>query len=137
MLVTVGKENLWHIQLQKELGIFNVSEPTTIYEDNTASIHMASDLSTPHKRSKHFGIEWSFFKESVEKGEVIPVYVSTDEHADMLTKSLTSQKFNVFRDMVMGSQNLQQHFDKSNLMTLYVEILSPQKIDVSFDTDDQ
>ena len=113
-LVTVGKENLWHIQLQKELGIFNVSEPTTIYEDNTASIHMASDLSTPHKRSKHFGIEWSFFKESVEKGEVIPVYVSTDEQpADMLTKSLTSQKFNVFRDMVMGSQNLQQHFDKS------------------------
>ena len=143
-LVTVGKENMWHIQLQKELGLFNVSGPTTIYEDNTASIHMASDLSTPHKRSKHFGIEWSFFKESVEKGEIIPVYVSTDEQpADMLTKSLTSQKYTVFRDMVMGGRDLQQHFDKSNVMTLYVEILDdykikvPSKIDVSFDTNVQ
>ena len=121
-LVTIGKENLWHLQLQKELGMFKVDEPTTIYEDNTASITMASDLSTPHKRSKHFGIEWSFFKESVENREIIPVYVSTDEQpADMLTKALTTNKFAVFREIVMGSQHLQNHFTKNSLVSHWVE----------------
>ena len=118
-LVTVGKENLWHIQLQQELGLFKVNEPTTIYEDNTASITMASDLSTPHKRSKHFGIEWSFFKESVKKREIFPIYVSTDEQpADMFTKALRTNKFVVFGEMVMGSQHLQNHFTKNSLVSL-------------------
>ena len=122
-LVTIGKENLWHLQLQKELGMFKVDEPTTIYEDNTASITMASDLSTPHKRSKHFGIEWSFFKESVENREIIPVYVSTDEQpADMLTKALTTNKFVIFREMVMGCPNLQDHFTKNSIVSHWVEV---------------
>ena len=95
----------------------------TIYKDNTASITMASDLSTPHKRSKHFGIEWSFFKESVEKREIIPIYVSTDEEpADMLTKAWTTHKFAVFREMVMGSQHLQNHFTKNSLVYHWVEV---------------
>ena len=76
---------------------------------------MGSDLSTPHKRSKHFGIEWFFFEESVEKREIIPIYVSTDEQpADMLTKALTTNKFAVFRETVMGSQHLQTLFTKNS-----------------------
>jgi hypothetical protein len=110
-LVTFGKENLWHLQLHQELGCFKVDQPTIVYEDNTASIHLANDLSSPHKRSKHFGIEWAFFKQSIEKGEITPVYVSTQSQpADILTKSILSSKFAEFRDMVMGCEDFQAHF---------------------------
>ena len=78
-LVQISKENLWHRQLQKEMGMYNVDKPTIVYEDNTAAISLSLDLSTPHKRSKHFGIEWSYFKESVEHKEISAVYVSTND----------------------------------------------------------
>ena len=84
-----------------------------IFEDNTASISMASDLGTPHKRSKHFGIEWAYFKECVELQELTIVHVSTEEQpADMLTKPLTSKKFTYFRDMVIGGEKVQTYFEK-------------------------
>ena len=119
-LVHFGKENLWHRQLHKELGLFLVDTPTIVYEDNTASITLASSLGTPHKKSKHFGIEWAFFKESVELKEISPVHVSTDQQpADMLTKALVSSKFAEFRDMVMGAQDLQAHFEKKSLVTYF------------------
>ena len=105
-LVHFSKENLWHRQFHLELGMFDVSVPTLVYEDNTASITLASKLGTPHKKSKHFGIEWAFFKESVELKEVSLTHVSTDmQAADMLAKSLLSEKFPKFRDMVIGSQD--------------------------------
>jgi hypothetical protein len=111
-LVHFGKENLWHRQLHAELGLYPVNQPTIVFEDNTASITLSSNLGTPHKKSKHFGIEWAFFKESVEMKEITPVYVSTDEQpADMMTKSLLDKKFNYFRDMVMGGDILQSHFN--------------------------
>ena len=113
-LVHFSKENLWHRQFHLELGMFDVSVPTLVYEDNTASISLASTLGTPHKRSKHFGIEWAFFKESVELKEVSLVHVTTDKQpADMLTKSILSGKFSEFRDMVMGTFEVQNHFQKN------------------------
>ena len=110
-LVHISKENLWHRQLQTELAIYKVDQPTVVYEDNTAAISLSCDLSTPHKRSKHFGIEWSYFKQSVAFGEIKAVYVDTDNQpADMLTKALLSSKFAEFRDMIMGGPELQGHF---------------------------
>ena len=117
-LVQFGKENQWHRQFHSELNLFSVAEATVAYEDNTASIHLSSDLGTPHKKSKHFGIEWSFYKESVQHGELAPVYVSTDlQPADMLTKALLSPKFAIFRDMVMGDSICQDHFSFKPLVT--------------------
>lgn len=117
-LVHFGKENVWHRQLQKELGLFSVSNPTIVYEDNTASITLASSQGTPHKKSKHFGIEWAFFKEAVELKEVKLMHVGTDvQAADMLTKSLTTPKFAEFRDMVMGGPDLQAIFDVRSVAT--------------------
>jgi hypothetical protein len=106
-----AKENIWQRQFQVELGLFKLDGPTMTYEDNTASILLSTNPGVPHKRSKHFGIEWAMFKEAVEQGEVIPVYVSTEEQpADILTKPLTFKKFTYFRDRVMGGDELQQHF---------------------------
>ena len=100
------------------------SEAPVAYEDNTASIHLSSDLGTPHKKSKHFGIEWSFFKESVQHGELMPVYVSTDlQPADMLTKALLSPKFAIFRDMIMGDSICQDHFSFKPLVTLQPHVV--------------
>ena len=110
-LVHFSKENQWHRQFHTELGLFKVSVPTIVYEDNTASITLASTLGTPHKKSKHFGIEWAIFKEAVELKELTLIHVSTDDQpADMLTKSLMTQKFFEFRDSVMGSAEKQNHF---------------------------
>ena len=117
-LVQFGKENQWHRQFHKELNLFSVDKPTVAYEDNTASITLSSDLGTPHKKSKHFGIEWSFFKESVEFGEITPIFVPTNQQpADMLTKSLLSNKFVEFRDMVMGDSTLQNFFTSNPMVT--------------------
>jgi hypothetical protein len=117
-LVQIAKENVWHRQFHDELNLFRISEPTTVFEDNTASITMSTNPGVPHKRSKHFGIEWAFFKQAVEMGEIKPVYVSTHEQpADMLTKPLPYAKFAYFRDMVMGGEKLQSHFEENNIAT--------------------
>lgn len=115
-LVHFSKENQWHRQFHEELGLFDTSTPTTVYEDNTASIALASNLGTPHKKSKHFGIEWAIFKEAVELKELALFHVSTeDQPADMLTKSLMTKKFFEFRDSVMGSSEKQEHFNEKIL----------------------
>jgi hypothetical protein len=111
-LVHISKENLWHRKFQKELSLYEVKSPTIVFEDNNSSISLSTNLGTPHKRSKHFDIEFSFFKQSVELGEIFPVFISTDEQpADMLTKVLPTKKFVYFRDMVMGDEKSQYHFD--------------------------
>ena len=112
-LVQISKENSRHRQFHAELNIYPPLEPTVIFEDNSASITMSTDKGSPHKRSKHFGIEWAYFKQAVDYLEIKPVYVSTNEQpADMLTKALPSQKFSYFRDMIMGIAKIQTHFDK-------------------------
>jgi hypothetical protein len=95
-----------------------------VYEDNTASISMSTYKGSPHKRSKHFGIEWAYFKQAVELLEIKPVYISTNEQpADMLTKALPFQKFSLFRNKIMGDKILQDHFEKRLKMT-HMVILS-------------
>ena len=112
-----AKENLWQRQLQMELGIYEIFEPTKVFEDNTASITMSVNPGVPHKRSKHFGIEWAMFKETVEFGEILPTYVSTTEQpADMMTKALPIKPFVYFRDMIMGDVKSQRHFADDKCM---------------------
>jgi hypothetical protein len=117
-LVQISKENVWHRQFHQELNLFPVVSPTIVFEDNSASITMATDLGTPHKRSKHFGIEWAYFKECVELEELTAIHISTEEQpADMLTKSLSSKKFVYFREMILGNDMLQRFFEDRTLAT--------------------
>ena len=110
-LVQFSKENLWHRQFHEELKICIPNGPTIVYEDNKASITMSNDPGLPHKRSKHFGLEFAFFKQSVSMGEIKMEYTPTDEQpADMLTKTLQVTKFSRFWDTVIGVL-LQQHFE--------------------------
>ena len=117
-LVQIAKENIWQRQMHNELNLFPFTGPTVVYEDNKAAITMSNNPGVPHKRSKFFGIEFAFFKQSVELGEIQPEYVPTElQPADMLTKTLPRPKFSLFRDMMMGGEQLQTHFEKKEQHT--------------------
>jgi hypothetical protein len=106
------KENQWQRQFQQELKLFDLNGPTLVFEDNTASIALATNPGVPHKRSKHFGIEWAHFKQAVEFGEAKLVHVPTEEQAaDLLTKALPRKQYDKLRNMVMGDGDMQAHFD--------------------------
>ena len=108
-LVVFGKENAWLRDLLKELGIFEVSSPTPVQEDNTSAIALSGQ--GPTKRSRHYDISFYRFKEQVEMREMVLEYVNTHENpADFFTKPLALPKFIYFRDMIMGGIKLQRHF---------------------------
>ena len=80
-------------------------------QDNQSAITL-STTGTHHKRSKHFGIEFDYFKESIANGEIKLRYMETGKMlADMLTKSLPRDHFIQFRDLMMGNEQAQKHFD--------------------------
>jgi hypothetical protein len=110
-LTEMGKENRWQRDLQILLGIFVVDEPSMVWEDNTAAITL-SGSNTYHKRSKHFGLDWWATKEWVERGEMYISYVNTTEQlADFFTKGLYAPQFVHLRQGLMGSDEIQKHFD--------------------------
>jgi hypothetical protein len=89
-----------------------------VYEDNTSTITLATSKGTPHKKSKHFGVEWAYLKEAVEMGELKIYHVNTNlQLADILTKSIMTPKFPELRDKVMGGNDKQGYFNKVLLVT--------------------
>jgi len=109
-LVALGKENIWQRDFQNVLGFFKNVGPTIVFQDNSAAIRLATGCKV-HKRSKHFGVEFNSFREYVDLKEIEIIHRSTDDlAADMLTKSLPAEKFQKFRDMVMGDHTKQDFF---------------------------
>src|SRR5579872_4615312 len=105
-----GEENIWQRDFQNVLGFFRDIGPTVVYQDNSAAIRLATGCKV-HKRLKHFGVEFNSFREYVDLKEMEIVHKPTNElAADMLTKSLSAEKFVKFRDMVMGDTNKQNYF---------------------------
>ena len=83
-----AKENLWQRDFHSEIGIFPTLSPTRIFEDNSAALSLSTSAGTPHKRSKHFGLEFDFFKECVECGEVCVEKINTElQLADFVAKN--------------------------------------------------
>ena len=92
------------------LGYFKIAGPTLVYQDNTAAISLSSG-GVSHKRSKHFGLEFDALREYIQLGEMKIKYKPTDElAADLLTKALGPAKFIIFRDLMMGSERVQNYF---------------------------
>ena len=95
---------------------------------------MASDQATTHKRSKHFGIEWAFFKESVALGEILPVFVPTDQQpADMLTKAIMTNKFAEYGH---GWRKSQAHFDGQKMVTHLLAVMPKNQSEDALDPQD-
>ena len=59
-LTIVGKENTWQRRIFSEIMGKQLTAPTPIFGDNTASISMIESGVT--KRSRHFSIDWFKFK---------------------------------------------------------------------------
>jgi hypothetical protein len=73
-----------------------------VHEDNAGALALANcPQLTP--RSKHYAVQYHFFKSHVKQGTVKVVKVSTDlQAADLLTKGLTREKFEFNRKLTMG-----------------------------------
>jgi len=77
---------------------------STVWEDNIGALTLAN-LEPPRitPRSKHFAIKYHWFRESLKPGEIEIVKVDTDNQlADILTKGLTSHKFEFLRKKLSG-----------------------------------
>jgi hypothetical protein len=102
-LSSATQEAVWIRRALNELGI-DVSAPTPIYQDNQATIKIASnDMVLP--RTKHIALRFHYVRDQVKSQEVAPIYCSTDTMiADVLTKPLQREKFTRFaRAMIEDS----------------------------------
>jgi len=84
------KEIIVISNLAKDLGI--CEEPITLHVDNQSAIRMILDESA-QKRTKHIDIRFHFIKDTIGKQINVSYVQSQDQLADMLTKSLTKEKF--------------------------------------------
>ena len=87
-----SQEAIWLRRLLKEFGSL-FTEPFTIFEDNTACIHLSKNQ-TNFPKSKHIDMRYHFVREQVEEGQIILRKVDTkDNLADIFTKPLDRVQF--------------------------------------------
>lgn len=89
---------IWLRRLLEDMNL-KQENPTVIYCDKSAI--SLSRNPVHHSRAKHIELKFHFIREMVEKGVVALEYCSTyDQTADVLTKSLSREKFAYFRSML-------------------------------------
>lgn len=77
-----------------------------LYIDNRSAIDLAKNP-VFHGRSKHIDVRYHFIRECVEQGLIVIKHVKIGEQrADILTKALTTVKFERMRRM-LGVKNLE------------------------------
>ena len=90
------KEAIWLRKLLLEIE-HGCSGPTTLNVDNQSAIKLTRNPEF-HRRSKHIDVRYHFICEKLRNNEIDTKYVSThDQCADILTKPLSYDKFNVLR----------------------------------------
>ena len=84
-------EALW---LKKMIADLNISvKNVTIYEDNQSTIAVCKNAENTN-RTKHIDVKYHFIKEKIQNGEILLKYIpSSDEEADIFTKSLGKTLF--------------------------------------------
>jgi hypothetical protein len=108
-LVLVGRANTWWRDILKEIGLFQLNDPTLVKEDNTSAIALTAHGSA--KRSRHFDIAFFKLKDMVEFGEMQLTAVKTHENeGDFFTKNLPPAVFIKHRGTLMGSLAMQAYF---------------------------
>ncbi|GBE86914.1 hypothetical protein SCP_1001580 [Sparassis crispa] len=97
--VEAGKEILWMRNLLTELG-YTMSKASTLYMDNQSAISVSKN-SEHHGRMKHLDLRFFWLQDTVEAGQIAPVYISTAEMiADILTKPFLAAKIIYCREMM-------------------------------------
>lgn len=87
---------IWLRRVLEDLGL-KQEAPTVIYCDNKSAISLSKNP-MHHSRAKHIELRFHFIREMVEQKQVSLEFCSTHEQiADVLTKSVTKEKFVFFR----------------------------------------
>ena len=86
----------------RDLGIF-LSNTPVLWCDNLSTLALASNP-VFHARTKHIKVDYHFVREKVVRRDVAVKFISTtDQLADILTKSLPSPSFTRLRDKLLLS----------------------------------
>ena len=97
-------EGMWLKRLLAELQIKGCT-PINVWCDNMSAIKMANNP-VHHDRTKHVEIDRHFIKEKVDNSVIKLAYVpSRNQIADVMTKSLTQEKFESFKSK-LGMVNI-------------------------------
>ena len=76
-----------------------------VLEDNEGAIALAENPLSSSRR-KHINLRHHFLRNSTEKGMIEVTHVPSEkQHADILTKALPRDLFEVYRDFALGSRD--------------------------------
>jgi hypothetical protein len=90
---------VWLARLVEEL-LGRERTKVRIKIDNQSAIALCKNH-VYHERSKHIDVKYHFVRSCVEQGKVEVEHVRTrDQHADILTKSLSRFKFQELKDKI-------------------------------------
>ena len=79
--------------------------PLNMFEDNESAILLAKH-SLSSKRTKHIDVAYHYVRNLVEQGKVEVLHVmSTDQHADALTKALRRETFEDHRNYMLNRED--------------------------------
>ena len=91
-LATASAEVCWIHTLLKDLGIY-LSQPPILWCDNVSALAIASNP-VFHARTKHIEVDFHFIRKRVLRKDLVVKFVSTtDQLADIFTKSLPTHRF--------------------------------------------
>ena len=111
-LSTATQEGIWLRRLLSGL-MMDMKNPTLIYEDNQGAIDLSKNPKY-HDRTKHIDVCHHFVRERVASKEISVRYCPTDNMtADILTKGLSTVKYQKFREM-LGVRNIDRVFGVSS-----------------------
>jgi Reverse transcriptase (RNA-dependent DNA polymerase) len=97
-MATAASEIIWLRLLLKELGHNSDNRSTTLFCDNKAAIHIATNP-VFHERTKHIEVDCHFVREKVLNKVIETAYIrSADQIADIFTKPLTKGIFEALKN---------------------------------------
>ena len=100
--------------LTQEFGM-PMTEPTTIWCDNTGTVSVANDSGSV-SRSRHLAMRARFLQDFKATGEGKVCYIRTDDNAaDALTKPLERAKFSKHRAYLLGMVDVEELRTKREL----------------------
>ncbi|XP_046861998.1 secreted RxLR effector protein 161-like [Xenia sp. Carnegie-2017] len=97
------QEIVWLKKLLQDVNVRS-EKSLVIYEDNQGAIELSKNAKFPN-RTKHIDIAFHFIREKVGNGSIDAKYCPTDQMlADIMTKSLSKEKFIKFRELLGVSE---------------------------------
>jgi Reverse transcriptase (RNA-dependent DNA polymerase)/Integrase core domain/gag-polypeptide of LTR copia-type/GAG-pre-integrase domain len=92
-MANATSEIVWLRRVLYELGCPSLNQPTKLFCDSQAAIHIASNP-VFHERTKHIEVSCHYVRENVLNRTIETPYIrSEDQLADVFTKALTRGKF--------------------------------------------